>query len=621
MAKAKKDRRKKGPGKRGSKRSRLAKVGLFIKWSALIGIWGAFGILIAVGYYAHDLPDAKTILAEKRPAIVTILARDDSVLGTYGGGYGDWLEAGEIPENLSHAVLAVEDRRFYSHAGVDFRGLARAVWANVWAGGIVQGGSTLTQQLAKNLFLKPDRTIKRKVQELLLALWLEQKFSKDEILAMYLNRVYFGAGSYGVDAAAYRYFGISARDIAVNEAALLAGLLKAPSRYSPATDRDAAAARTDVVLGTMVEAGYLTEEERANMPAIRFAPPRGEPDERYFTDWVMQELAGLISRPEQDIVVRTTLDPVLQTAAAKVLSTTLDEHGKERHVEQGAVVAMSAGGAVRAMVGGRSYKQSEFNRAVNARRQPGSAFKLFVYLAAFEAGLRPDTQMRDSPVTLDGWQPRNYDGLYRGSMTLRAAFAKSINTVAVKLAERSNRGNVIRMAKRLGITTPIASGPSMALGTSEVRLIDITGAYATIANGGRGTIPYGILEVSVKQGEEIYRRSGDGIGRLIAADSVEQISDLLRATTSGGTGRAAQLSDQSAAGKTGTSQDFRDAWFVGFSNNLVAGVWLGNDDNSPMQRVTGGSLPARIWRGVMQQAVTGPQTGALATGSNRPDGG
>lgn len=621
MSKAKKERQNKGSKKRGSKTSRLVRLGRFVKWSALFGIWGAFALLIAVGYYAHDLPDAQTILAKKRPAIVTILARDDSVLGTYGGGYGDWLEPDEVPQNLVHAVLAVEDRRFHSHGGVDFRGLTRAVFANLWAGGIVQGGSTLTQQLAKNLFLKPDRTIKRKVQELLLALWLEQKFSKNEILAMYLNRVYFGAGTYGVDAAAHRYFGVSARDVVVNEAALLAGLLKAPSRYSPATDRQAATDRMNVVLGTMVDAGYLSAEERANMPPVQFAAPPGEPDERYFTDWVMRELAGLISRPEQDIVVRTTLDPGLQTAAATSLSATLDEHGKARHVDQGAVVVMSADGAVRAMVGGRSYKQSEFNRAVNARRQPGSAFKLFVYLAAFEAGLRPDTQMRDSPVTLDGWQPQNYDGLYRGSMSLRDAFAKSINTVAVKLAERSNRANVIRMAKRLGITTPVASGPSMALGTSEVRLIDLTGAYATIANDGRGTIAYGIVEIGVKQGEEIYRRRGDGIGVLVAPERVAQITSLLRETTVSGTGRAAQLSDRSAAGKTGTSQDFRDAWFVGFSNDMVAGVWLGNDDNTPMERVTGGSLPAHIWRDVMQHAVSGRLTGALATGSNPPDGG
>ena len=621
MAKAKKERRIKGSKKRESRTGCLARVGRFAKWSALLAIWGGFALLIALGYYAHDLPDVKTILAEKRPAIVTILARDDSVLGTYGGGYGDWLEPDEVPQNLVQAVLAVEDRRFYSHVGVDFRGLARALSANLWAGGIVQGGSTLTQQLAKNLFLKPERTIKRKVQELLLALWLEQEFSKNEILSMYLNRVYFGAGAYGVDAAAYRYFGISARNVVVKQAALLAGLLKAPSRYSPATDRQAAADRMNVVLGTMVDAGYLSEEEEVNMPPIQYAAPSGEPDERYFTDWIMQELAGLIIRPEEDIVIRTTLEPVLQKAAATSLSVTLGEHGKTRHVDQGAVVMMTAGGAVRAMVGGRSYRQSEFNRAVNARRQPGSAFKLFVYLAALEAGFHPDTQMRDSPVTLDGWQPQNYDGLYRGSMSLRDAFAQSINTVAVKLAERSNRINVIRMAKRLGITTPIASGPSMALGTSEVRLIDLTSAYATIANDGRGTIAYGIVEIAVKQGAEIYRRQGTGIGTLVEPERIDQITNLLRETTVSGTGRAAQLSDQSAAGKTGTSQDFRDAWFVGFSNNMVAGVWLGNDNNSPMKQVTGGSFPAYIWHEVMEKAVSSRFKGASVTESNRPNDG
>ncbi len=603
MASKKKSKPKRLPKKGKSKTSRLRR---YAKWVVLTLVWGTFGIVLIMAYYAHDLPNARAILAKKRPATITILARDGGIIGSYGGGFGDWLEPEEIPSTLVEAVLSVEDRRFFEHGGVDYRGLARAMWVNLWAGRIVQGGSTLTQQLAKNLFLTPERTVKRKVQELLLAIWLEQRYAKDEILAMYLNRVYLGAGAYGVDAAAHRYFGTSARNLVVKEAALVAGLLKAPSRYSPASDREAAIGRMNVVLDTMMDAGYLSLNERAAMPQIQFAAPRIQTDERYYTDWIMRELSSRITRPDSDISVRTTFDAAIQANAEAALAKVLEQSGKARAVSQGAIVVMSPSGAVQAMVGGRSYRASEFNRAVSARRQPGSAFKLFVYLAAFESGLNPDTQMRDTPFTLNGWQPKNYDGRFRGTISLREAFSKSINTVAVKLAERTNRANVVAMAKRLGITTPVVSQPSMALGTSEVRLIDMTGAYATIAYGGRGVLPYGILEIGRPRREPIYRRSGDGLGQLVAPARVAQIKSLLRTTVTKGTGRAAQMPGLFVAGKTGTSQDFRDAWFIGFTDNLVAGVWLGNDDNTPMKRVTGGGLPARLWRDLMTRTLVAP---------------
>lgn len=595
--------KKKSDPKRQPKKSKLGRLRGYAKWAVLSLIWGTFGAALILGYYAHDLPNATAILAKKRPVSITILARDGSVIGSYGGRGGDWLESDEIPSTLLEAVLSVEDRRFFEHGGVDYRGLARAMWVNFRAGRVVQGGSSLTQQLAKNLFLTPERTIKRKVQELMLAIWLERRYAKKEILAMYLNRVYLGAGAYGADAAAHRYFGISARHLVVNEAALIAGLLKAPSRYSPASSREAAIGRMNVVLDTMLDAGYLSASERASIPQIQFAAPKAKTDERYYTDWIMRELSTRITRPDDDIVVRTTFNVAVQANAEAALKKALEKSGKARAVSQGAIVVMSPSGAVQAMVGGRSYRQSEFNRAVSARRQPGSAFKMFVYLAAFESGFSPDTQMRDSAITLDGWQPKNYDGLFRGTISLREAFAKSINTVAVKLAERTNRANVVAMAKRLGITTPVVSEPSMALGTSEVRLIDLTGAYATIAYGGRGVIPYGILDIRSPRRDPIYQRSGGGLGQLVAPARVKQIRSLLRTTVTKGTGRAAQLPDLFVAGKTGTSQDFRDAWFVGFTDELVAGVWFGNDDNTPMKGVTGGGMPARVWRDLMSRTL------------------
>ncbi|MEN3975487.1 PBP1A family penicillin-binding protein [Emcibacter sp. SYSU 3D8] len=583
------------PRKGGSwKRTLLA-------WLLAAGAGVAGILLLIVVWWVVDLPDVDKTLAQKRPPAVTILDRHGAQITAYGGVGGEWVPRKRMPVNLIKAVLAIEDRRFYSHEGVDFWGVVRAVVVNIRTGDVRQGGSTLTQQLAKNLFLTPDKTIKRKVQEALLAYSLERRLTKDELLEQYLNRVYFGAGAYGVEAASRRYFAKEVQDISLSEAAMLAGLLKAPSRYSPLNDTGMAAARTGQVLDAMVAAGYLTETRRRDIAMPRIASRAAGDSARYFTDWVMTELPQYVGEPTSDLTVRTTFEPGLQFSAQQALTSGLEKAGADGKVNQGAVVVMTPSGEVRAMVGGRDYQQSEFNRAVRALRQPGSAFKLFVYLAGFEAGYDPNSVMRDSPVILDGWQPGNYNGEFRGPVTLRTAFADSINTVAVKLANAADQSTVVEAARRLGITTPLSTLPSVSLGVTEVRLIELTGAYATIANGGYEARPYAILEVRDADGDKVYKRK-ESRERVVAPQQVEQLDDLMRAVVSYGTGGNARLSNHVAAGKTGTSQEWRNAWFVGYTDKYVAGVWLGNDDNSPMNHVAGGGMPARIWRDLMVRA-------------------
>ena len=594
--------RRRKRGKAGPPRSVLRRL---VRWSALACIWGALALALLIGYYAYDLPRVSEIGSVERQPSMVLMAVDGTLLASYGDIYGATVEVRDLPPVLPQAVISIEDRRFYDHFGVDMRGLARAMVANLQAGRIVQGGSTITQQLAKNLFLTPERTIKRKVQELLLAFWLERKFTKDQILSLYLNRVYLGAGTFGVDAAARRYFGKGAEAVNLYEAAILAGLLKAPTRFSPARNADLSHERAALVLGAMVEEGYVaqTGAQQALKERTRGRPASGA-QARYFADWIVAEVQSFIGEIDQDITVVTTLNPYIQKVAEEELVRMLEEEGERRGVGQAALVVMDPDGALRAMVGGRSFDASQFNRATQALRQPGSAFKPFVYLAALEAGFTPDMRITDAPLSIGGWSPKNYADKYFGEVTLREAFARSLNSVAVQLSERVGREKVVQTAKRLGVAAPLSAHPSIALGTSEVTLLELTGAYAAFANRGQGAWPHGIEEIRAADGRLLYRRQGGGPGQLIGSQELSQMHNLMTASVEWGSGKGAKIG-RPAAGKTGTSQDSRDAWFVGYTAELVAGVWMGNDDASPTKDVTGGSLPAVLWGRVMHRALDG----------------
>jgi penicillin-binding protein 1A len=573
----------------------------------MVGLWVLIAGAGSLIYFALTLPDTSDLTRATRRPGITILAADGSVLATYGDLFGRPLSLRQMPRCLPQAVIATEDRRFYSHFGIDPVGLVRAAFADLTAGHIVEGGSTITQQLAKNLFLTPARSLGRKIRETLLALWLEHRFTKNEILEIYLNRVYLGADTYGVDAAARRYFGKSARQLDLWECAVIAGLLKAPTRFNPIRDRATAEARTAQVLANMVEAGDITRAE-ATTAAREGASPRAvavpRPDLHYFADWIVGRIAEQSDLGDRDLVVLTTLDLRLQRAAEAAIADTLRRYRTTSAVGEGALVAMSPDGAVRAMVGGVDYSKSQFNRATEAQRQPGSAFKPFVYLAGLGAGLQPSDHFVDEPIRVDGWQPRDFSGRYQGDMTMTEALAQSINTIAVRVALRAGIGNVAATAHRLGILSPLMHDTSIALGSDAVNLLELVSAYAPFANGGFGVWPHGIAEIRDKDGRILFRRTGTGTGRVVSPELVGEMNEMLTDVINHGTGTAARL-PRSAAGKTGTTQDYRDAWFVGYTADLVAGVWFGNDDDTPMRGVTGGSLPALAWRRFMLMAMDG----------------
>ncbi len=573
-----------------------------------LAVAGAFLFVVFLAYVFFTLDDKDPFQIPGHAPGVLIIAEDGTKLAERGSFFGDEARLEKLPKHLLNAVVAIEDRRFWHHPGIDPISLVRAMYVNWRAGRVVQGGSTLTQQLAKNLFLEHKRTLWRKAQEAALALWLEWKLSKKEILSLYLNRVYLGAGAYGVEKAARRYFGKPAAKLTLGESAIIAGLLKAPSVYNPLRNRQRAFQRARVVLAAMREAGYITaRQEKTALNSVRLKPTplKGDTVTGYVADHIIAQLPRLIGEVKESVLVQTTIDARLQRQAVRVLQRTLARNGRKRRIGQGAIVALAPDGALRVMIGGRAYTKNAFNRAVQAKRQPGSAFKPFVYLAALENGFTPVSVLNDAPVRYGDYAPRNHGGKYYGPVTLTTALAWSLNSVAVQLAVRVGPATVAQTANRLGISSALDPVPAIALGTSPVSPLELTAAYAPFANGGKLVAPYVVTRVISRSGKILYERRGSGLGRVVNPKHIGMMNYMLRAVIRSGTARNAAFKGQDIAGKTGTSQKYRDAWFVGFSPYLITAVWLGNDDNTPMRRVTGGSFPAVIWRQVMAAAHKG----------------
>jgi penicillin-binding protein 1A len=603
-----------GSSKRKSKGRARSVISWLFYWGAVLGLWAGIAVVGVVVWVGAHLPAIQSLEIPKRPPTIQITGLDGSVLATRGEMAGSNVSLKDLPPYLPKAFIAIEDRRFYSHYGVDPLGIARAAVANVMHRGVSQGGSTLTQQLAKNLFLTQERTMQRKLQEVELALWLERKHSKNEILELYLNRVYFGSGAYGVEAAAQRYFGKPAKSVTVAEAAMLAGLVKSPSRLAPNRNPEGAEKRAQTVLAAMADAKFITEAQaQASIGHPSYnVKAAGAGTVNYVADWIGEVLDDLVGQVDQSIVVETSIDPKLQAIAEASIIDELAAKSVKFNVSQGALVAMTPEGAVRAMVGGRNYADSQYNRAVTAKRQPGSAFKPFVYLTAIEAGLTPETIRQDAPLDVKGWKPENYSHEYFGAVTLTQALAMSLNTVAVRLGLEVGPKNVARTAYRLGISSKLDANASIALGTSEVSLTELVGAYAPFANGGRGVAPHVVNRIRTVEGNKVlYARPADAPAQVIEPRHVAMMNTMMQETLLSGTARKAEIPGWSAAGKTGTSQDFRDAWFIGYTSNLVTGVWLGNDDNSPTKKATGGGLPVEVWTRFMRTAHEGVRVAAL----------
>jgi penicillin-binding protein 1A len=576
----------------GARRGRLR--WWLLKWGILLTVWCSLALFAGLLFFAWDLPRPEAALDAARRPSLTLRDRSDHVFASFGDVVGDPLRLSEMPAYLPAAAVAVEDRRFYGHPGIDLVGIARAAFVNLRAGRLVQGGSTITQQVAKNLFLTNAKTLRRKVQEVLLTLWLERSFTKQEILEIWLNRVYLGSGVFGVDAAARLYFGISARKVNLWQAAVLAGLPRAPSRLSPRVDPAAAASRGREVLAAMADVGIVSRAEAAAAGARIAFPPRAATNAGWFADWAADQAQTLIE-PGSDAVLRTTLDLRLQGLVETRLRELLAGPGAASGVEQGAVVVLdAANGEVRAMAGGRDYRASPFNRAVAARRQPGSAFKPFVWLAALEKGAHADDRVIDAPLRLGGWSPANFDGTFRGEVSMEDALAESLNTVAVRLLLQAGGPRVVaETAHRLGISDTLPDNASLALGTGEVGLLELTASYAAFANGGLRVTPTPLASIEVGgRGIALFRTDPP---RVIQPELAAAMARMMRAVVTRGSGRAAGVPGRAVFGKTGTTQDGRDGWFVGWTGSTVIGVWLGNDDNHPPKGLTGGGLPARLF--------------------------
>jgi penicillin-binding protein 1A len=609
--------KRKTTGGGGSKPPSKMGRGFSLKWMILrlfftMAIWvlciGGMGVL----WFSYDLPDISRLQATTRRPSVTILTQDGTVIGTYGDLYEDMIRVQEMSPYIPQALMAIEDRRFYSHFGVDIIGLIRAAYTNYRADRVVQGGSTITQQLAKNFLMTQglyghnDRSLRRKIQEAIMAVWLEWHFTKDQIMTIYLNRVYFGAGTYGVDAAAHKYFKKSARQLTVYEAALIAGLLKAPSRYSPTAHPERSRARAKVVLDQMQEAGYIrsVDEYMSQAEASISQISAAGKGYQFFADWVYDSISNYVSISDKDLVVVTTLDLNLQQKAEDAALTLLEDMGKELKTSEISMVVMTPAGAVRAMVGGKSYQGSQFNRVTQAVRQAGSAWKPFVYLASLEYGMSPETRVSDEPVTIGSWTAKNfgkhqYRYLEGDDFSLQEAIAKSINSCTIRLTQQIGTKRVADVAHRLGISGKIVPDLSMAIGTTEVTLLELTAAYGTFANNGMSVWPFGIMSIKDKTGFLLYQREADSATQVIDQKYVRQMNQMLTGVVNNGTGRGAKMSFP-VAGKTGSNGDL-DAWFIGYTTDLVAGVWTGNDDNKLMaKKSTGARLPLRVWTKFMK---------------------
>lgn len=598
------------PPRRGREpRARRTPLQTLIYWTLVLGVWGLIFLVAFFAVFAVDLPDTSKLYDVKRQPSVSYLDRSSALLAVRGSQYAPPVDLDKLPPYVPKAFIAIEDRWYYWHFGFNPWGIARSQLYNMQhkgEGGPLRGGSTITQQLARNLFLTPNQNYRRKAQELILAVWLEARFSKKQILELYLNRVYFGAGAYGIEAASQRYFGKPARELTLGESALLAGIMKGPSRYSPVASTDRAARRATIVLDEMVQAKFITPAERdeAIRTKVRVNPVLANQRAQYFTDWVDDQTRTLVGEPTEDLVVETTLDLPLQASAEQAVQSGVAA-AKGQGVEQGALISLDGEGRIRAYVGGTNYLQTQFDRATMARRQAGSAFKPFVYLTAMEAGRTPDTPVVDEPVKIGNWEPRNYTGQYLGPITIGTAFAQSVNTVAARLANEVGTANVAATARRLGITSPIQLDPSMALGAVEVSPLEMAQAYAPFSNGGYFAKGYGIERIRTATGRVLYDRGVDRAPRaqVIGQPALAYMVNMMRGAVTHGTGTRANVPGYDLAGKTGTTSDYRDAWFVGYTGGFVTAVWVGKDDNKPMRRVTGGGAPAGIWRDYMTAAL------------------
>jgi len=617
-----KGKAKKVRGRREKKPLTFGRViGKLFYWLFVLGIWAGIAVAGIVVYFATQLPASNTWAVPDRPANIRILAANGQLMSNRGKTGGEAVSLRELPHYVPAAFIAIEDRRFREHFGIDVLGLASVALESARAGEVTRGASTLTQQLAKNLFLTPDQTLQRKVQEALLAIWLEQNYTKDEILELYLNRVFFGHNSTGIEAASQTYFGKSARNLSLGEAAILAGSVQAPSRLNPRGNADSVRARQQLVLSAMAREGYISDAEAkaAQIDPNQTVRTKVTGGESYVADWVESLMQAYIGDVAEDVVVYTTVDWDLQKQAEFVIKEAVANEGASKGFSQGALVAMDVDGTVRALVGGVDYAKSQFNRAVTGRRQPGSAFKPFVYLAAMEKGYTPETVADDAPFTFDGWSPGNASGQYRGPVTLREGLAYSLNTISGRLAIDVGPDKVVEAAMRLGISTPMLAVPSIALGTSEVSLLELTGAYAPFANGGIGVIPNVITRIETADGRILYESIPASPGQVIAPEIVAEMNDMLTAAVEIGTGKRAQLNGWPMAGKTGTSQKARDALFVGYTSRMVTGVWLGNDDDTGTS-LAGGNVPVQIWSEFMAKAHEGIPVTELPGAFTRADG-